>query len=161
MELKRIFTVITMTILIFANAYYTGVSATATFGGCVAGKESCRECYLTLKQELLKRDDNVFNLSRAFFPPETNPPEFVQVTYNFVDNGVTNETQTWYWVGQSSYFLFPPITFQFLSLFFGKPEGYYAQEVNVTLNATDCLGVDVYHMTLLTQRVSPQLIVYV
>ena len=153
MEVKRTLTVITLTIFTL-SPYFTGVSATATFGGCVAGKESCRDCYLTLKQELLKRDDNVFNLSRAFFPPELNPPEFVQVTYNFADNGVTNETQTWYWVGQSSYFLFPPNTFQYLSLFFGKPEEYYTQEVYVTLNATACLEVDKDHLTLLTQRVS-------
>ena len=146
-------------VIIFASTILTGVhpqSQAIVFGDCVAERRSCRDCYLTLKQELLKRDDNVFDLSEAFFPPDTNPPEFVTITYNFKDDGTEyiNESQIWYWVEQSSYFLFPPHTFQYLSLFFGKPEEFYAQEVSLILNATDCLGVQTKYMTLLTQRVS-------
>ena len=127
------------------------------FGGCVEGNKSCKDCYLALKQELLKRDDNVFQLSRTFFPPDTNPPEFVAVTYEYYDDlGLMNGSQTWYWIEQSSYLLFPPDTFQYVSLFFGKPEEYYAQEVSVTL-AADCKEADEMHMTLLTQRVRYQL----
>ena len=152
-----------LTLFIFAAIHPTSVCSQrqdVVFGDCVPGKQSCRDCYLTLKQELLKRDDNVFELSKAFFPPDTNPPEFVTITYHFKDDGLdyTNESQTWYWIEQSSYFLFPPDTFQFLSLFFGKPEQYYAQEVSVILNATDCLGVETKYMTLLTQRVSLNLV---
>ena len=126
-----------------------------SFGECIEGKQSCKDCYLALKQELLKRDDNVFKLSEVFFPPDTNPPEFVAITYVFKDNngfGHINDSQTWYWIEQSSYLLFPPDIFQYLSLFFGKPEEFYAQEVSVTLNA-ECIGADMKHMTLLTQRV--------
>lgn len=128
-----------------------------SFGECIEGKQSCKDCYLALKRELLKRDDNVFKLSEIFFPPDTNPPEFVAVTYVFRDGDGfghinQNASETWYWIEQSSYLLFPPDTFQYLSLFFGKPEEYYAKEVSVTLNA-DCIGADTKHMTLLTQRV--------
>ena len=142
-----------LTALLLANIHVFGNGTDVTFGGCLPGKESCRDCYLTLKKELLSKDDNVYNLSLTFFPPDTNPPEFVNITYFFVDNGVTRETQTWYWIEQSSYFLFPPNSFQFLSLFFGKPEQYYTQDVTVTLNASECSGVAKEHMILLTQRV--------
>lgn len=125
------------------------------FGDCVKDNHGCKDCYRALTQELLKRDDNVFKLSETFFPPDTNPPEFVAVTYCFKDEGDKglNSTQTWYWVEQSSYFLFPPDSFQYLSLFFGKPEEFYAQEVSVTLNATNCFGVKPEYLKLLTQRV--------
>ena len=128
------------------------------FGDCITENHDCRDCYRALTQELFKRDDNVFKLSKAFFPPDTNPPEFIAVTYCFIDEGdkghdIINGTQTWYWVEQSSYFLFPPDSFQYLSLFFGKPEEFYAQEVSVTLNATNCLGVKPEYLKLLTQRV--------
>ena len=107
--------------LVFTNA---PVFANIEFGACAPEKNSCKDCYLALKQELLKQDGNVYNLSIAFFPPNTNPPEFVKVIYNFMARGIIIESQTWFWVQQSSYFLFPPNTFQFLSLFFGKPEEY-------------------------------------
>ena len=153
MEQRRAFTAV-MAVLLFASTNRLVVVANFTFGECLPGKQSCRDCYLALKEELLSRDDNVYKLSKTFFPPDTNPPEFVKVTYIFTNNDVLiNSSETWYWVEQSSYFLFPPNSFQFLSLFFGKPEQYYAQEVAVTLSATECLGVDEEHMTLLTQRV--------
>ena len=45
-------------------------------------------------------------------------------------------------------------TFQFLSLFFGKPEAFWSSEVDITLNATECEGIKQNHLKLLTQRVS-------
>lgn len=140
-------------IIVFASAFSTEVFANVEFGACAPEKNTCKDCYLALKQELLKQDGNIYNLSKAFFPPDTNPPEFVKVTYKFVNGDTINQSQTWFWVEQSSYFLFPPNTFQFLSLFFGKPERYYSQNVSVILNANECLGVDKGHLTLLTQRV--------
>ena len=153
MELRGIFLNI-ITIIVFASAFSTKAVAKVEFGVCAPEKNSCKDCYLALKQELLKKDENVYSLSRAFFPPDTNPPEFVKVTYIFTDGDTINDSQTWFWVEQSSYFLFPPNSFQFLSLFFGKPKTYYSQEVTVTLSASECFGVSVDYLTLLTQRVS-------
>ena len=75
------------------------------------------------------------------------------LTYHFKNESI-DEPATWFWTAQSSYFLHPLHTFQYLSLFFGKPEAFYIQQADVTLNATDCWGVDDTHLELLTQRVS-------
>ena len=130
---------------------------------CQAGKDLCRDCYISLAQSLFKSDENMFNLSEAFFPPSTNTPEFVVVRYHF-QNDSYHEVKVWFWAASASYFLYPLATFQFLSLFFGKPEAYWTAEVDVILNATECLGVKGRHLTMLTQRVSsnytPQLLIY-
>ena len=123
------------------------------YAKCNEGEGSCRDCYTELVRAVLGNDENVFNLSKAFFPPSMNPAEFVVISYRF-KNDTINEPATWFWTEQSSYLLHPLHTFQFLSLFFGKPEGFYTQEADVTLNATDCWGVDDTHLELLTQRVS-------
>ena len=51
------------------------------FGDCLPSDESCSECYLTLKESLLSRDDNIQKLSVAFFPWNASNPIFVTVTY--------------------------------------------------------------------------------
>ena len=122
----------------------------ATFGACLPGKESCSECYLTLKQSLLGRDDNIQRLSNAFFPPRSNIPEFVTVTYVFENS---NESQIWYWTHDSSYLFFQFTTFQYLSLFFSKPAERFSQQVILTLNES-CINAPNTTFRLLTQRVS-------
>ena len=122
------------------------------FGECSPRKDSCRDCYISLAQHLFQSDENVFNLSKAFFPPETNTPDFVVVRYH-LQNATYNDTKTWFWGVSASYFMYPIATFQFLSLFFGKPQAFWATEVDVTLNATECEGAKNDHLTLLTQRV--------
>ena len=119
-----------------------------SFGSCPTGKDSCSECYLALKKSLLGRDDNIYSLSRTFFPTQDQPPEFVTVTYRFGD--VSN--QTWFWSEKSSYLLFPIKTFQYLSLGFGKLERYVTQEVTLILDA-ECNSTDLRTLELLTQRV--------
>ena len=128
------------------------------FGECQAGKDSCRDCYISLAQSLFKSDENMFNLSQAFFPPDTNTPEFVVVRYHF-RNDSHDELEVWFWAASASYFLYPLATFQFLSLFFGKPEAFWTAETDVTLNATECHGLKRKHLTMLTQRVSSQIVV--
>ena len=66
------------------------------FGSCLVGKESCKECYLTLKKSLLSRDDNILNLSLAFYPPQDNIPAFVSITYLFGE-APNSTTQKWFW----------------------------------------------------------------
>lgn len=142
--------------VIFMTVISLGGSNNITFGGCVPGKTSCSECYFTLKQSLLKRDDNVFSLSDTFYPPSSNPPEFVKITYTFENS--QNES-IWYWTDKSSYLYLPINTFQFLSLFFGKPETFFTGNVELTLDF-ECKVANEdsehkEHFKLLTQRVSP------
>ena len=126
-------------------------NATSMYGGCLPNKTSCSVCYTALKQSLLSRDDNVRNLSQAFFPPENNQPEVVEVTYYFGDN--MNDPDVWFWSSDSSYLIFPPEKFQFLSLFFGKPAYFFNQKTYLFLD-DECSGVDPMILRLLTQRVS-------
>ena len=129
-----------------------------TFGACEPGKESCQECYLTLVKELLGNDGNVFNLSYVFTSPVHDEPSAVVVNYHFrFDNDTPDEVDTWFWAQSGAYILHPLFIFQFISLFFGNPKPIYEQVVNVTLNATECYGVqnNLQYMILLTQRVSP------
>lgn len=122
------------------------------FGSCPPGKEACSECYLALKESLLSKDDNIRNLSMAFYPPRAEIPQFVIVRYHF-----DNETSPlWFWTHDSSYLFFPLKTFQYLSLFFGKIEAHVTKSVNLTLDA-ECEGSKPDNMMLLTQRVSENL----
>ena len=133
------------------------------FGECALEKESCKECYLSLVKSLLGSDENVFNLSQVFTPPTYDQPTYVTVNYHFFNscsmNNMTNdscidEIHTWLWAKSGAYLLYPLLTFQYISLLFGNAEHLYEREVNVTLDATECYGVRVDHMALLTQRVS-------
>lgn len=137
---------------------YSGVSTSNNdttdipFGGeCEPNKSNCRECYILLKESLLKRDENVRKLSETFFPPRHNLPEFVEITYIF--GGDANNKQVWFWTHESSYLFFPMETFQYLSLFFGKPAAFFSGKVNLTLDA-ECFNARHDIMILLTQRVS-------
>ena len=133
-----------------------------TFGECQPEKANCRDCYLELVRALLGRDDNVFNLSRIFMPPTFDQPSFVTVKYRFYTECINNnsnsscvdEVHTWFWAKSGAYLLHPLITFEFISLLFGNAQPLYEEQVYVTLDASECYGVDADHMTLLTQRVS-------
>ena len=145
-------------VLIFSSAVVHGTqvadSANFVFGDCKAGRDSCKECYQTLVKCLLGSDENVVNLSRAFYPPQTNPAEFIAVTYQYA-NETTDEldgTETWFWAASGAYFLHPLHVFTYISLLFDKPEPYFTQTAHVTLRAS-CRGAQREHMILLTHRV--------
>ena len=123
------------------------------FGECQADKDGCQDCYLALIKSLLGNDGNVYNLSKAFFPPIIDPPDSVIVKYRFV-NDTIDEIDTWFWATSGVYFLHPMLIFPFISLLFGKYKSIYEQTATVTLNATECFGVSDDYLTLLTQRVS-------
>ena len=134
-----------------------------TFGECQQEiAASCQQCYLELVRAVLGRDDNIFNLSKIFTPPIFDHPSFVTVYYHFFNECIYNnssdfcmdEIHTWFWAKSGAYLLQPLVTFQFISLFFGNAVTLYEREVYVTLDATECYGVDPDHMILLTQRVS-------
>ena len=158
-SLKRFLSLmlVTCTVLIHALDEY-GVEenrGVIVIGKCHPSKMNCSECYHTLAESLLSSSDNVFHLSKTFFPPRENSPEFVKVTYFFGDMN-SNETKSsvWFWSAHTSHFLHSPHTFQFLSLFFGKPEHFYSGVLNVTLKE-DCANANERMMEFLTQRVSP------
>ena len=128
-----------------------GKGGSRKVGDCLEGRESCSECYLTLKKSLLSSDENIQNLSAAFYPSSDNIPVFVTVTYNFNNS---NCSEVWYWTTDSAYLFFEMTTFldQYLSLFFSKPAAYFSQNVMLTLEE-DCIGVNENMLKLLTQRV--------
>ena len=147
-------------VVIFIAATAVGDCQDSAFGECQPEKASCRDCYLGLVQEVLGRDENVFNLSQIFTPPTFDQPSFVIVNYQFFNecnnnnDSCVDEIHTWFWAKSGAYLLHPLATFQFISLLFGNAQPIYEREVYVTLDARECYGVSSDHMTLLTQRVS-------
>ena len=145
-------------VLIFSSAVVHGTqvadSANFVFGGCKAGRESCQECYQTLVKCLLGSDENVVNLSRAFYPPQTNPAVFVAVTYQYASEstGEVDGVERWFWAASGAYFLYPLHVFTYISILFDKPEHYFAQTAHITLKAS-CRGAQREHKILLTHRV--------
>ena len=117
-----------------------------------------QECnYSNLAKSVISNEKNMYELSRAFFPPDANAPEFVTVKYMVDDK----KNQTWYWSTFTSSFIHPPEVIQFMSLFFAKPHNYYKGEVPVTLTdkVVECVN-DPLKMQLLTQRVSYKCVFY-
>ena len=142
-------------LMLFIAVLQVTSGANFVFGGCKAGRESCRECYQTLVESLLGSNENTVNLSMAFYPPQTNPAEFVSVTYQYVNQstGDLAGVEKWFWSVSGSHFLHPLHVFTYMSLLFEKPEPYFAQTATVTLS-TSCMGAKREHMILLTHRVS-------
>ena len=66
---------------------------------------------------------------------------------------ICNRTRIWYWTHDSSYLFFPPQTFQYLSLFFGKPATFITKYVTLILDE-DCHDAHIDMFNLLTQRVN-------
>ena len=115
-----------------------------------------QECnFATLAKSLIS-DDNLYELSRNFFPPVKNSPEFVEVTYTFTE---TSQTQTWYWSEPVSSFIHPPEVLQLMSLLFIKAHKFFSGNIQLALAPVDNLSIsecakDLEKMQLLTQRVS-------
>ena len=130
-----------------------GSTIPAVDPGCDEPEGMCL-CYSELESSLLATENNRISLSTVFFPLEDNQPEFVTIRYSF---NSSNKTQVWFWSTQMSHFLHPFEVFQFLSLFFTKPEPYYTGSTDIMLKA-ECANLsstDV-KLQLLTQRVSQQ-----
>ena len=139
-------------LLVLLTLTQCGMSADSEveFGVCQPENQTCTECYHKLKESLLRTDKNIRSLSTAFFPPKDNLPEFVIVTYCFDE--ICNKTRKWYWTHDSSYLFFPMKTFQYLSLFFGKPATFFSRNVTLSLDV-ECYNASHELLNLLTQRV--------
>ena len=128
---------------------------------CNSEGESCDRCYQTLASFLVNTSNNLYQLQRAFFPPNRAPSVFVTVTYSYTSNlnNVSNHSDigntsshTWYWSTGVFYLFQPPQVFQFTSLLFGIP---YFRTGNVTVVLPeDCKNAPQPHMESLTQMVS-------
>lgn len=133
---------------------------------CPPGKDTCRDCYSKLVDQITGRDENLFSLQSQFFPPETTSPFFLTVYYYFGDDPSTcealvagNETAVddddytvWFWSTTSFYLIQPIHVFQYTSLFFSDTTSY-ASEVCLVLDP-ECSDAEDRYMKLLTQRVS-------
>jgi hypothetical protein len=104
-----------------------------------------------LAKQVTNFDNNLFNIQRAFFPPQDNSPVYVTVKYTFSDNITDAENETWYWSTATFYFFQPLNIFQFTSLLFSDTS-LHSGEVQLTL-PLQCADAHVNHMELLTQRV--------
>ena len=140
--------------------YSSNDSNNDDIGQCDNESDNCSTCYKALVKSLMSKDQNLFNLSRAFFPTNSNDrPQFVTITYQFKG---TNETRVWYWSEKGSYFVYPLQTFEYLSLFFGKAAVFFTGNVTVTLDEECLPTVDRQNdfMQHLTQRVSTRIIIF-
>ena len=111
--------------------------------------QGCDQCYQTLSSFLVNTSNNKYYLRKAFFPPDTIPPVFVTVTYQYDNMSIPN--QIWYWSVGSFYFYQPLRVFQFTSLFFGHPD-LLRGAVTITLPA-QCENAPEDFMQQLTQMV--------
>ena len=130
---------------------------------CSAGKDSCQDCYAKLVSQITDRDENQFNLQKAFFPPDKSSPVFVTVHYRFVDScnsfgtdddamQMSNDTKVWFWSETIFYLMQPIHVLQFTSLLFSNTDTS-SSEVCFELDP-ECYGVSDDFLRLLTQRVS-------
>lgn len=119
---------------------------------CLLGSaeaQTCRDNYTTLANALISNSANKYQLSVVFFPTDRTPPSFVNVTYQYDDTNLANET--WLWSTGAFYFFQPLRIYQFSSLFFGDPE---FRSSNITLVLPGgCANAEVQIMETLTQRV--------
>jgi len=110
---------------------------------------SCDQCFQTLSSFLVNTSDNKYHLRNTFFPPDTTPPTFVTVTYQYDNMSIPNTT--WYWSAGLFYFYQPIQVFRFTSLLFG-PVNWLKSEVTITLPA-ECENASQGFMKQLTQMV--------
>ena len=116
----------------------------------VSIKSNCTTSFKALATKLLENDENFYKLQMTFFPPNSNSPVFVTVTYQY-DNAYSCN-KTFFWSSAIYYFFHPVRIFQFTSLLFSDPSLRY-DEVVLNLPA-NCSGTSDDYMILLTQRVS-------
>ena len=125
---------------------------------CVTANSTCGDCYNYLVYNVLKSDENQYNITRAFFPPDAvsvdGPPVSVIVHYTYEDDsGFVDPSlqKVWFWTASTFYHFQPLGVLQFTSLFFADPS-HRIQRLYLTLHA-DCANVSEDYMRLLTQRV--------
>lgn len=135
------------------------VSFQPVVGDCFNGSyDNCATCYQTLVNAMLNTDDNKYDLSRGFFPPDSTPPVVVRVKYHFKGCNVSRSNAThcdtvWYWT-QGTFYIYQPLEiFMFRSLFFSPIN---SRQDSLDLNLPDECSVDGSQnfFKLLTQRVS-------
>lgn len=131
--------------------------------------DDCASQMSTLENALYETGDNIFQLNRIFFPPNTRTSRFARVTYVFLnemgDEDDCNVTYVWA-IGGFNFFQ-PPTLFMFNSLFFNYPNNDLTelklelpvecrplvQEDNESIATCSCVH-DSERLEILTQQVS-------
>lgn len=133
---------------------------------------TCSTCYRSLESALLDNDGNMFNMTRAFYPPYLTSleggdrsfgkePAYATIIYwfehpidiesNDSQTAFDNDQSIWFW-GESEFYLLQPIrVFQWSSLFFGKT-WFHSVRIHLTLPTT-CINASNDFLELLTHRV--------
>ena len=93
-----------------------------------ADYSDCANNLITLENALYANGQNVLQLSRVFFPPGSDPPRFIQVNYQFL-----NETEeldgcesVYLWSDSTFLIFLPPVVFGWVSLNFFEVEDKFA-----------------------------------
>ena len=128
--------------------------------------DNCATCYQTLANALLNSGDNKYQLGRAFFPEDADPPVVVKAVYvmknvqdsqceqplddntscTCADANTTptcadaNTTNTWYWLAGEMYIYQAMEIFSYRSLFFSPPK--WRQECVVLCLPEPCLPMN-------------------
>ena len=89
--------------------------ALATGTQCQNEYEDCATNYSVLEEAVFKTNDNLYDITTTFYPPDKDNPLYVSVTYNFLN---ANESVHYRWSSASLYLTIQPKTIQYLSLFF-------------------------------------------
>ena len=111
-------------------------------------------CFSYLVEQVRENDKNLFEIENTFLPPDTTPPAFVKVTYNFQDAGKEeNGTESWVWSTSTIYLWQSFNVLHYTSLLFA--DDVPLAGVNLTL-PLQCKNASDVHKQLLTQRVSSQ-----
>lgn len=74
---------------------------------------------------LYNTDNNLFHLNRVFYPPRTQPPSFLHVTYLFKssEEDTKNCSVKYIWAEGGFLLIQPPSIFQLTSLLFSEDKG--------------------------------------
>ena len=87
-------------------------TSTAEVGNCSS--------YYELLTNLYTTGDNLFNLTKVFYPPRDQPPPFIHVTYTFNDVDCSVD---YLWAEGGFLLIQPPSIFQLTSLLFNQEKG--------------------------------------
>ncbi len=152
------------TTLVFSLLVLSGIvavkSQSLANATCDDDEYNCTKCYNLLVWNVLKSSKNRYNLTRAFFPPNTSNPVSVIVYYDFKDENEDIEDskqQLWFW-STSTYYHFQPLSvLQYTSLFFtdlSNRIGYLNITLDIKCSGNEKEAGDYRNMMqLLTQRV--------
>ena len=82
--------------------------------------EGCRN-FSELEHALYHGEENIEQLSKAFFPSTDRTSRFIEIHYKFIGNGTDNCTVIYFWAVGGFLLIQPPQIFQYTSLLLDFP----------------------------------------